>query len=159
MTMGDLMASRFYQNHHDDSTVSSCTSSSSVAVVIASYNTDGSDFTPRCDSETAIASSSGNYTGNGATSMAYLPQIVVLCELRHEAFEAAIPAASDNSLVSKWRPKDRVSLLTLFVLSAFCCDESVICVTERLEYFESCVSFVLRDGNLGNVEKWAFWSK
>ncbi|ESW12142.1 hypothetical protein PHAVU_008G087800 [Phaseolus vulgaris] len=116
MALGDLMASRFSQstvlvvpnqNHHDDSTASS--SSSSVAVVTASNNTDDADFANRGDSEAAIASSSGNYTGNGATSMAYLPQTVVLCELRHEAFEAAVPAGpSDSGLVSKWRPKDRM---------------------------------------------------
>lgn len=41
------------------------------------------------------------------TSMAYLPQTSVLCELRHEAFEACGPL--DSGLVSKWRPKDRVS--------------------------------------------------
>ncbi|QCE12025.1 regulatory associated protein of mTOR [Vigna unguiculata] len=116
MALGDLMASRFSQstvlvvpnqNHHDDSTASS--SSSSVAVVTASNNTDDADFANRGDSEAAIASSSGNYTGNGATSMAYLPQTVVLCELRHEAFEGAVPAGpSDSGLVSKWRPKDRM---------------------------------------------------
>ncbi|XP_047166666.1 regulatory-associated protein of TOR 1-like [Vigna umbellata] len=116
MALGDLMASRFSQstvlvvpsqNHHDDSTASS--SSSSVAVVTASNNTEDADFANRGDSEAAIASSSGNYTGNGATSMAYLPQTVVLCELRHEAFEAAVPAGpADSGLVSKWRPKDRM---------------------------------------------------
>jgi len=121
MALGDLMASRFSQstvlvvpsqNHHDDSTASS--SSSSVAVVTATNNTDDADFTNRGDSEAAIASSSGNYTGNGPTSMAYLPQTVVLCELRHEAFEAAVPAGpADSGLVSKWRPKDRVSSIAL----------------------------------------------
>ncbi|XP_027349428.1 regulatory-associated protein of TOR 1 isoform X5 [Abrus precatorius] len=111
MALGDLMASRFSQstvlvvpnhNHHDDSTASS---SSSIVPAAAE---DG-DFPHRRDSETAIASSSTNYTGNAATSMAYLPQTVVLCELRHEAFEAAVPVGpSDSGLVSKWRPKDRM---------------------------------------------------
>lgn len=46
---------------------------------------------------------------NAATSMAYLPQTVVLCELRHEAFEACVLSGpSDSGLVSKWRVKDRV---------------------------------------------------
>ncbi|KAA8517693.1 hypothetical protein F0562_015167 [Nyssa sinensis] len=57
------------------------------------------------DSETA-SSSYGNAT---TTSMAYLPQTIVMCELRHEAFEACVPSGpSDSGLVSKWRPKDRM---------------------------------------------------
>ncbi|XP_017218499.1 regulatory-associated protein of TOR 1 isoform X2 [Daucus carota subsp. sativus] len=43
------------------------------------------------------------------TSMAYLPQNSVLCELRHEAFEACVSSGPlDVGLVSKWRPKDRM---------------------------------------------------
>ncbi|KAL2330582.1 hypothetical protein Fmac_018163 [Flemingia macrophylla] len=112
MALGDLMASRFSQstvlvvptqNHHDDSTASSSSSA------VAAATNDDADFPNRRDSEAAIASSSGNYAGNAATSMAYLPQTVVLCELRHDAFEAAVPAGpSDSGLVSKWRPKDRM---------------------------------------------------
>lgn len=70
------------------------------------------------DSETAASSScySGGGGGNGgnataitATSMAYLPQNMVLYELRHEAFEASAPSGpADTGLVSKWRPKDRM---------------------------------------------------
>ncbi|WOL04841.1 regulatory-associated protein of TOR 2 [Canna indica] len=45
----------------------------------------------------------------GATSMAYLPQTVVLSDFRHEGFEDCAEAGpSDNGLVSKWRPKDRL---------------------------------------------------
>ncbi|KAL6998489.1 Regulatory-associated protein of TOR 1 [Sarracenia purpurea var. burkii] len=44
-----------------------------------------------------------------ATSLAYLPQTVVLCDLRHESFEECVPSGpSDSGLVSKWRPKDRM---------------------------------------------------
>ncbi|XLR62105.1 hypothetical protein S83_012777, partial [Arachis hypogaea] len=59
---------------------------------------------------TATTSTSASYGGNAsATSLAYLPQTVVLCELRHEAFEAAVPVGpSESGLVSKWRPKDRM---------------------------------------------------
>ena len=47
---------------------------------------------------------------SSATSKAYLPQTIVLCDLRHEAFEGCVPSGpSDSGLVSKWRPKDRVS--------------------------------------------------
>lgn len=49
------------------------------------------------------------------TSMAYLPQNSVLCELRHEAFEACVSSGPlDVGLVSKWRPKDRVSCSSFF---------------------------------------------
>lgn len=92
-------------SHLDDSTTSAA-----VAAVNNSSSNDDADFAHRRDSEAAISSSSsGNYAGNAATSMAYLPHTVFLCELRHDAFEAAVPAGpSDSGLVSKWRPKDRV---------------------------------------------------
>lgn len=102
MALGDLMASRFSQtsvavisNHYDD--------------YAPSHGEDAGDSASlRRDSETA-SSSYGNAAVT-ATSMAYLPQTVVLCELRHDAFEASIPTGpSDSGLVSKWRPKDRVS--------------------------------------------------
>ncbi|KAJ7961126.1 regulatory-associated protein of TOR 1-like [Quillaja saponaria] len=100
MALGDLMASRFSQssvvvasNHLDD-----CASSHE-------YVDLGSQ---RRDSETA-SSSYGNATVSTTTSMAYLPQTMVLCELRHDAFEASVPTGpSDSGLVSKWRPKDRM---------------------------------------------------
>lgn len=73
------------------------------------------------DSETVVSSTSyygnGNVVVNGipATSMAYLPQNVVLCEIRHDAFEACTPSGpAESGLVSKWRPKDRVNF-------CFCC--------------------------------------
>jgi len=43
--------------------------------------------------------------------VAYLPQVVVLCEQRHQGIDEATAAAaapSTSGLVSKWRPKDRV---------------------------------------------------
>ncbi|XP_044508868.1 regulatory-associated protein of TOR 1-like isoform X2 [Mangifera indica] len=107
MALGGLMASRFSQsavvsNHFDD---------------CGSAQDDVDLFSQRRDSDTA-SSSYGNATvtsiattsGNSATtSMAYLPQTIVLCELRHDAFEASTPTGpSDIGLVSKWRPKDRM---------------------------------------------------
>ncbi|MED6170652.1 Regulatory-associated protein of TOR [Stylosanthes scabra] len=121
MALGDLMASsRFSQsplivvsnshsqshshNHFDD-----CASSSS-----SSYALDDGDFASRrrdSEASTAAAAASVGYVNGdvgAATSMAYLPQTVVLCELRHEAFEASAPAGpAVNGLVSKWRPKER----------------------------------------------------
>lgn len=102
MALGDLMASRYSQssvvtavvsNHFDD---------------FVSSHEDGDLASQRRDSETA-SSSQGNASASTTTSMAYLPQNMVLCELRHEAFEACVPTGpSDNGLVSKWRPKDRM---------------------------------------------------
>ncbi|PON53561.1 Regulatory associated protein of TOR [Parasponia andersonii] len=115
MALGDLMASRFSQ--------------SSVAVVsnhldeCVSSHDDGDLSSQRRDSETA-SSSYGNGTTATATSMAYLPQTVVLCEFRHEAFEASLPAGpSDSGLVSKWRPKERMK--TGYVALVLCLNISV----------------------------------
>uniref|UniRef100_A0A5B6ZMP6 Putative regulatory-associated protein of TOR 1 n=1 Tax=Davidia involucrata TaxID=16924 RepID=A0A5B6ZMP6_DAVIN len=101
MALGDLMASRLSQssvavsNHLDE----------------CSSHEDGDMVGLRRDrdSETASSSYGNDTTTTTATSMAYLPQTVVLCELRHEAFEACVPSGpSDSGLVSKWRPKDRM---------------------------------------------------
>ena len=113
MALGDLMASRYSQsavvsNHFDD-----CGSSHEDGDLASSSQ--------RRDSETASSSTHGNASGSTATSMAYLPQNMVLCELRHEAFEACVPTGpSDNGLVSKWRPKDRVSLSFAIYLQLLC---------------------------------------
>ncbi|KAG2691057.1 hypothetical protein I3843_09G213400 [Carya illinoinensis] len=102
MALGDLMASRYSQssvmtavvsNHFDE---------------CASSHEDADFASHRRDSETA-SSSHGNASASTTTSMEYLPQNKVLCELRHEAFEGCVPTGpSDNGLVSKWRPKDRM---------------------------------------------------
>lgn len=96
MALGDLMATRFSQssltvsNHMDD----------------CSSHDEGDLASQKRDSETA-SSSYGN--GNTITSITYLPQTIMLCELRHEAFEAYVPAGpAESGLVSKWRPKDRM---------------------------------------------------
>lgn len=102
------MASRFSQssvvvvsNHLDD---------------CASSHEDGDLNSLRRESETA-SSSYENATATTTTSMAYLPQTIVLCELRHDAFEARTPTGpSVSGLVSKWRPKDRVSSSFSFCL-------------------------------------------
>ncbi|MQM11363.1 hypothetical protein Taro_044273 [Colocasia esculenta] len=66
---------------------------------------DGESGAQRRDSEASTGSNSA-----ATTSMAYLPQTLVLCELRHEAFEAFVPSGPPESgLVSKWRAKDRVN--------------------------------------------------
>ncbi|XP_010256971.1 PREDICTED: regulatory-associated protein of TOR 1 [Nelumbo nucifera] len=99
MALGDLMASRFSQssvavsNHFDD----------------FSSHEDGDIVAQRRDSEAGSSTSSNAAGTTKTTSMAYLPQTVVLCELRHEAFEDCLPSGpSENGLVSKWRPKDRM---------------------------------------------------
>lgn len=95
MALGDLMASRY--------------SHSSVVHL----DEDGDLFSQRRGSETA-SSSHGNATASSTTSLAYLTQNKVLGEPRHEAFKGCAPTGpSDNGLVSKWRPKDRVSSVSL----------------------------------------------
>jgi regulator-associated protein of mTOR len=63
----------------------------------------------------------------------YLPQVVLLCEQRHEGLDEAAAATgpSTSGLVSKWRPKDRVmdwmrfSMQNLFVLILLLLDRSL----------------------------------
>ena len=75
---------------------------------------DTNDANARDLAETA---SSSYVEMTTTTSMAYLPQTIVLCELRHEGFEDCVPAGpSDSGLVSKWRPRDRVSCRIICVV-------------------------------------------
>jgi len=96
MALGHLMASRYSQSlvvHLDE---------------VASSHEDGDLSSQRRKSETA-SSSHGNATASTTTSLAYLPQNKVL-----GAFEGCAPTGpSDNGLVSKWWPKDRVSSVSL----------------------------------------------
>lgn len=107
MALGDLMASRFSQssmvafgsNHIDRYD----------AVASSSNSNEDSDLVPRRRDSEVASSSYGNGGAHGTTSMAYLPQNALLCDLRHEAFEACVPCGpSDSGLVSKWWSKDRV---------------------------------------------------
>ncbi|KAL5709830.1 Regulatory-associated protein of TOR 1 [Ranunculus cassubicifolius] len=94
MALGDLMATRFSQ------------SSSSLSNHLDNYSTRDElfDYRRLADSDTASTSNATTIT-----SMAYLPQTIVLSELRHESFEASTPSGpSDTGIVSKWRPKDRM---------------------------------------------------
>ncbi|KAI8012942.1 Regulatory-associated protein of TOR 1 [Camellia lanceoleosa] len=43
--------------------------------------------------------------------MAYLPRTLVLCEFRHQEFEA--PSSSSSEVVPNWRPQGRVRSLSL----------------------------------------------
>ncbi|KAF3776242.1 Regulatory-associated protein of TOR 1 [Nymphaea thermarum] len=64
----------------------------------------------RSDAEASSSGIGGSCAVVGAaTSLAYLPQTVFLCEPRHDLFEACVPSGpAENGLVSKWRPKDRM---------------------------------------------------
>ena len=58
----------------------------------------------------------------------YLPQVMVLCEQRHEGIDEAAAAAagpSTSGLVSKWRPKDRV-MDAIQYADALCTDSAII---------------------------------
>lgn len=134
MALGDLMASRFSHSSaavvsgHVIAAAEECISvPGGVSDELDGRSGGGSGGDLRRDSEAASSSydNAGSGAGAGAaTSMAYLPQTVVLCECRHDAFEACLPAGpSDSGLVSKWRPKDRVIThfsLSVFILSICC---------------------------------------
>lgn len=95
MALGDRMASRFSQ------------SSASVSSHLDefSYRHEGDAVGQRAESE----ASAGANPALAARGMAYLPQMVFLCESRHEGFEeCAATGPSESGLVSKWRPKDRM---------------------------------------------------
>lgn len=117
MALGDLMASRFSQSV---SLVSSHLDQCSVNEEEVEERNGG-------DLEgAAVSSGFGDRSSVGTvTSMAYLPQTSVLCDGRHEVFEVSVPA-SNTGLVSKWRPKDRVSWFGWFCVNCllscvFCC--------------------------------------
>ncbi|KAI3968326.1 hypothetical protein MKW92_052315 [Papaver armeniacum] len=116
MALGDLMASRFSQSSSVASVSNHLDEFSSLSI---SNNRSGGggggggedgEYVRRDSEATASSSGGGGNAGmNGTTSMAYLPQTIVLCEFRHDAFEACVPSGpSESGLVSKWRPKDRM---------------------------------------------------
>ncbi|XP_037433769.1 regulatory-associated protein of TOR 1-like isoform X3 [Triticum dicoccoides] len=111
MALGDLMASRLV--HSSSSSSSSSLPTPSLAAV--NHQTD------RVDGELPVANGpelrredagEEDEEGRAVALVPCLPQVVVLCEQRHEGFdEAAVAAAagpSTSGLVSKWRPKDRM---------------------------------------------------
>ncbi|VFQ79514.1 unnamed protein product [Cuscuta campestris] len=105
--------------------------SQSSATVVSSHLEDYTDQEDRetgssnqnriRDSLEAAPSSYGGSADNASTSMttttsmAYLPQTIVFCELRHDGFEECVPSGQlERGLVSKWRPRDR-SVLPQFL--------------------------------------------
>ncbi|KAI4374210.1 hypothetical protein MLD38_012227 [Melastoma candidum] len=138
MAPGDLMVSRFSQlsvsnhldarnQHRPDGSAALYDDESEVyrrgsGAASTSYG-DLSDGGASNDGGGAIGNFPANVgTGGGSVasapvvtvqgSMTSIPNVstnVVLCDLRHEAFEASVPCGpSDSGLVSKWRPKDRM---------------------------------------------------
>ncbi|KAL3536590.1 hypothetical protein ACH5RR_005051 [Cinchona calisaya] len=107
MALGDLIPSRFshssttlsvVSNHFQDLNISTSSNSNT-----SNHHEDGEK------SVRNLETSSSSCVGGAVTSMAYLPQTVVLSDLRHDAFEGSLPSGpSDSGLVSKWRPKDRM---------------------------------------------------
>ncbi|KZV17160.1 regulatory-associated protein of TOR 1-like [Dorcoceras hygrometricum] len=113
MALGDLMAaSRFSQssaavsNHLDEFSSNDNHVEDGERSVYSSNSVDNNNNNARDFSETASSSYVAMTT---TTSMAYLPQTLVLCEFRHDGFEECVPSGpSDSGLVSKWRPRDRM---------------------------------------------------
>ncbi|CAA7033373.1 unnamed protein product [Microthlaspi erraticum] len=95
MALGELMVSRVSQSsvtvvsNHDDCSSASSHDDSRMSIIAS----------PRIDE---VATSS--YANVTATSMAYLPQTLVLCELRHHA----AASASDIVPAPRWRLKERM---------------------------------------------------
>ncbi|RRT50232.1 hypothetical protein B296_00051887, partial [Ensete ventricosum] len=103
MALGDLMASG----------LSGSSASVSNHLDEFSGREDGDAVTAAEGAEPEVATPAGGNlpvrASAAATSMVYLPHTVVLSDFRHEGFEdCAAVGPSDNGLVSKWRPKDRV---------------------------------------------------
>ncbi|KAK4392361.1 Regulatory-associated protein of TOR 1 [Sesamum angolense] len=113
MALGDLMAaSRFSQssaavlNHLEQVSANGNCVQEDGERSAYSVNDVYDDTNARDLSETASSSYVAMTT---TTSMAYLPQTVVLCELRHDGYEESVPSGpSDSGLVSKWRPRERM---------------------------------------------------
>jgi len=109
MALGDLMASRLV---HSSSSPSPSPSPSMAAPTPPLPNHHHNHVTDD------LPVANGPEPRNGLepaevekpAPVAYLPQVVVLCEQRHEGIDEAAAAAgpSTSGLVSKWRPKDRV---------------------------------------------------
>jgi len=106
MALGDLMASRLV---HSSSSPSPSTAAPPAPLPNHHHNHVTDDLPvangpePRNGLEPAEVDKPAPVT--------YLPQVVVLCEQRHEGIDEAAAAAagpSTSGLVSKWRPKDRV---------------------------------------------------
>ncbi|KAL2479311.1 Regulatory-associated protein of TOR 1 [Abeliophyllum distichum] len=97
-------------NHVEEDGERSVNSSNSIS------NTNARDLSETTSSSYAVMTTT--------TSMAYLPQNLVLCELRHDGFEECVPSGpSDSGLVSKWRPRDRMK--TGCVALVLCLNTSV----------------------------------
>ncbi|GFP83213.1 regulatory-associated protein of tor 1 [Phtheirospermum japonicum] len=118
MALGDLMAaSRFSQsaaevsNHLDEfSANGNHVEEDGERSVYSSNSIDNNNNNNSSNARDLSEVASSSYTAmTTTTSMAYLPQTVVLCELRHDGFEDCVPSGpSDSGLVSKWRPRDRM---------------------------------------------------
>ncbi|KAL6653350.1 hypothetical protein ACP70R_008928 [Stipagrostis hirtigluma subsp. patula] len=109
MALGDLMASRLVHS-------SSSSPSPAAAPLAAPLPNHGHHSHVADDGGIRVANDPEPRNGLEAEEekpapVAYLPQVLVLCEQRHEGLDEAAAAAagpSTSGLVSKWRPKDRM---------------------------------------------------
>ncbi|KAL5204746.1 hypothetical protein ABZP36_009617 [Zizania latifolia] len=110
MALGDLMASRLV---HSSSSSSSASSSAAPSPAMPNHHlTNHVDERPVENGPEPLRRDADEETPALAPApMACLPQVVVLCEQRHQGIDEAAAAAagpSTSGLVSKWRPKDRM---------------------------------------------------
>ncbi|CAH8391318.1 unnamed protein product [Eruca vesicaria subsp. sativa] len=102
MALGDLMVSRFSQSsvslasNHDDCVSTHGDSRRKDSEATSSVYGNGVE--------------EGDATATTATSMAYLPQTIVLCQVRHNGSEASASLGNSESIVlaPKWRIKERM---------------------------------------------------
>ncbi|KAG8374469.1 hypothetical protein BUALT_Bualt11G0135600 [Buddleja alternifolia] len=116
MALGDLMvASRFSQssaavsNHLEEFSAANGNHDAERNFTITNNTIIDNNINNSNARDLSETASSSYVAMTTTTSMSYLPQTVVLCELRHDGFEECVPSGpSDSGLVSKWRPRDRM---------------------------------------------------
>jgi regulatory associated protein of mTOR len=112
MALGDLMASRLVHSSSSPSP-SSAAPSAPLSDHRLSHATDEPPVANGPEPRNGLVEADEEKPG----SVAYLPQVVVLCDKRHEGIDEAAAAGagpSTSGIVSKWRPKDRVMDIPLY---------------------------------------------
>lgn len=153
MALGDLMATtRFSYSSTSHSTSSSSNTSTTIAAASTSvpfhpkrhFDNNVDEFPDyvsgavcedvgcnvRESEESSDLSAGGMAMATAtATNMAYLPQTVVLCDLRHDALNES--SSTTEGSETSWRLKERVCTVLAFPLSLYC---------GRIVYFHMFIS-------------------
>jgi regulatory associated protein of mTOR len=111
MALGDLMASRLVRSSSSPSPSSAAPS----APLPDRRHSDATDDSPVANGPEPRNGLEADEEKPGP--VAYLPQMVVLCDQRHEGIDEAAAAGagpSTSGIVTKWRSKDRVMDIPLY---------------------------------------------